>query len=122
MPTIQRKKRRTFLTPYFTRKLLIEASRLGLEWDYNRQLSERIAEVPDLKYPVELFFIHTHRYGQPCEPHIRCMISLEPFKKSVVFCDMPFEFFNKLPRMRIPVTHHAVSARRVGKRKEVVTA
>ena len=34
-------------TPYFSRNLLIEASRLGLKWDYNRQISERIAEVPD---------------------------------------------------------------------------
>lgn len=98
-------------TPYFTRKLLIEASRLGLEWDYNRQLSERIAEVPDLKYPVELFFIHTHRCGQPCEPHIRCMISLEPFKETVVFCDMPFEFFAKLPKMRA-----RIPARLIGER------
>jgi hypothetical protein len=91
-------------TPYFTRRLLIRASRLGLQWDYNRQLSERIAEVPDLMYPVELFFIHNHRHGQPCEPHMRCMISLEQFKKGlVVFCDMPFEFFAKLPKMRILV-------------------
>ena len=95
----------------FTRKLLIEASRLGLKWDYNRQLSERIAEVPDLKYPVELFFIHTHRYGQPCEPHIRCMISLEPFKNDVVFCDVPFEFFAKLPKMRTKTPARITSER-----------
>ena len=85
--------------PYFTRKLLIEASRLGLEWDYNRQLSERIAEVPDLKYPVENFFVHRHRHGQPSEPHIRTVISLEPFSNAFVVADVPTEFFDKLPRM-----------------------
>ena len=86
-------------TRYFTRNLLIEASRLGLRWDYNRQLSERIAEVPDGKYPVVMSFIHRHRHGQPSEPHVRCLISLEPFSSACVICDMPTEFFEKLPRM-----------------------
>jgi hypothetical protein len=93
-------KRRASLIPYFTKKLLIEASRLGVKWDFNRQISERIAEVPDLNYPVVDFLFHDHRYGQPCERHIRCVISLEPFKEDVVFCDMPIEFFKKLPKMR----------------------
>lgn len=85
--------------PYFTRKLLIEASEKGLKWDFNRQISEQIAEVPDLKYPVIFHMPHHHRRFKRCEEHIRCMISLEPFKKTFVFCDMPIEFFKKLPRM-----------------------
>lgn len=85
--------------PYFSRKLLIQASRLGLKWDYNRQLPERIAEVPDLKYQVEFHMPHYHRHLRRCEKHIRCMISLEPFKGDVVFCDVPVKFFKKLPRM-----------------------
>ena len=87
-------------TRYFTRNLLIEASRLGLRWDYNRQLSERIAEVPDRKYPVSLAFVHEHRHGLPSEPHVRCVISLEPFSDSVVVFDVPTEFFERLPRVR----------------------
>jgi hypothetical protein len=86
------------MIPYFTRELLIEASKLGLKWDYNRQISEQIAEVPDLKYQVIFHMFHYHRRFKPCEKHVRCMISLEPFKKTVVFCDMPVEFFKKLPR------------------------
>ena len=85
--------------PYFTRSLLIEVSRLGLEWDYNRQLSERIAEVPDLKYPVEFSFVHRHRHGQPSEPHVRSVISLEPVQGDWVIADVPTEFFDKLPTM-----------------------
>ena len=85
--------------PHFTRALLIEASRLGLNWDYNRQLSERIAEVPDHHYEVEISMSHHHRHFKPCKEHIRCMISLAPFKREFVFCDMPVEFFLKLPRM-----------------------
>jgi hypothetical protein len=114
-------KQQALTIPYFTRKLLIEASRLGLKWDYNRQISERIAEVPDLNYPVELWITHSHRHRRACEPHIRCMISLELFKSDVVFCDMPFEFFDKLPRIQIPVKHSTVSARRAAKRREAVT-
>ncbi|MBI2806096.1 MAG: hypothetical protein HYX68_14035 [Planctomycetes bacterium] len=111
MHTIQKKKRRTHLIPYFTRKLLIEASRLGLKWDYNYQISQRIAEVPDLKYPVEDFLVQDHRYGQPCEQHIHCVISLEPFKRDCVFCDVPIEFFEKLPKMRT-----RIPARFIGER------
>lgn len=90
---------KTKTIPYFTRKLLIEVSEKGLKWDFNRQLSERIAEVPDLKYPVETFFVHHHRHGLPSEPHIRTVISLKPFKDSLVIADVPTEFFNRLPRM-----------------------
>lgn len=92
-------KKITEMTPYFTRKLLIQASRLGLNWDYNRQISEQIAEVPDLKYQVEFHMPHYHRHCQRCEEHIRCMISLAPFKDDVLFCDVPVQFFKKLPRI-----------------------
>ncbi|MGE3408654.1 MAG: hypothetical protein AB7I37_17680 [Pirellulales bacterium] len=86
---------------YFTRNLLIEASRLGLEWDFNRQISEQIAEVPDRKYPVIFTLDHHHRHGQRCEPHVRCVISLEPFTDGTVICDVPSDFFEKLPTMRL---------------------
>ncbi len=87
-------------TPYFTRNHLIQASRLGLKWDFNRQVSDRIAEVPDLKYPVEVFLVHNHRHGVRSEPHIRCMISLEPFKDTPIICDVPTKFFEELPKIK----------------------
>lgn len=86
---------------YFTRQLLMEASRLGLEWDFNRQISEQIAEVPDFKYPVTHSFVHNHRHGQRCEPHVRCVISLEPFTDDMVICDVPTDYFNSLPTRRL---------------------
>lgn len=95
------KKSQPKVVPYFTRNLLIEASRLGLEWDFNRQISEEIAEVPDLKYPVVFTLDHHHRHGQPCEAHVRCLISLEPFTDGEVICDVPTDFFNRLPTMRL---------------------
>ena len=39
-------------TVFFTRKHLIQAARLGQKWNFNRQLSDQIAEVPDVKFPV----------------------------------------------------------------------
>ena len=78
---------------------MIQASRLGIKWAYNRQISDSIAEVPDLLYEVEFFMPHHHRHRKACEEHVRCMISLAPFQPSVVFCDMPVEFFLKLPLM-----------------------
>ena len=83
---------------YFTRSKLIEASELGLKWDFNRQISKTIAEVPDLKYPVVLHLDHNHRHGHPCEPHIRCVVSLGDMNMTV---DVPTEFFKKLPTIRI---------------------
>jgi len=87
---------------YFTRKHLILASKLGIKWDYNRQVSERVAEIPDLKYPITVAMPHYHRHGVRCEMHIRCMILLEPLTQRVVFCDVPVKFFKKLPRMTVP--------------------
>jgi hypothetical protein len=87
--------------PYFTRDLLIEVSEKGLKWNYNRQISEQIAEVPDLKYPVIFHMPHHHRQFKRCEEHVRCVISLEPFSSNDVICDVPIEFFIKLPRVQM---------------------
>lgn len=87
-------------TVYFTRKHLLQASRLGQKWDFNRQLDDNIAEGPDQKYAVEAFLVHNHRHGVRCEPHIRCMISLAPLDDGAVFCDVPTNYFKKLPKMR----------------------
>jgi len=89
------------MIPYFTRDLLVEASKLGVKWDYNRQISEQIAEVPDLKYPVIFHMPHHHRHFKPCEEHVRCVISLEPFAPTDVICDVPIEFYIKLPRVQM---------------------
>ena len=87
-------------TVFFTRKHLIQAARLGQKWNFNRQLCDEIAEVPDVKFPVEAFLVHNHRNGVRCEPHIRCMISLTSFDDGAVFCDVPTNYFKKLPKMR----------------------
>ena len=78
----------------------MEASRLGIEWDFNRQISEKISEVPSgLKFPVTFFMEHNHRRMKRCEPHVRCLILLEPGRQ--VICDMTIEFFQALPKVQI---------------------
>lgn len=89
--------------PYFTRKLLVEASRLGLEWGYPWQISERIAEVPDQKYLVQTVIkIDGTNY-------VTCVISLKPFRDTVVCCDVPLSFyFGRLPWMHTRNGHTTI--------------
>jgi hypothetical protein len=96
----RREEQRTVAVPYFTRQLLMDASRLGIEWDFNRQISEKISEVPSgLRFPVTFVMEHNHRRMQRCEPHVRCVIMLEPGR--YVICDVTIEFFQSLPKVQI---------------------
>lgn len=97
----RRAEQRTVAVPYFTRELLMDASRLGVEWDFNRQISEEISKVPSgHKFPVTFFMEHNHRRMKRCEPHVRCMIQIGP--REQVICDMTVEFFQALPMVRVP--------------------
>ena len=114
--------------PYFTRQLLIRASRMGIglvqrpkslkaeghspAWAHIELAIDLISEMPDLKYPVQMSFRHKPRQMRPFEPHVRCVISLAQFdgaRSDFAWCDVPLEFFRKLPRMR--VKRAAASAR-----------
>lgn len=96
----RRAEQRTVAVPYFTRKLLMDASRLGIEWDFNRQISENISEVPSgLKFPVTFFMEHNHRRMQRCEPHVRCVIQIGP--RQQVICDVTTEFFQSLSMVQV---------------------
>lgn len=97
----RRAEQRTVAVPYFTRELLMDACRLGIEWDFNRQISEEISEVPTgAKFPVTFYMEHNHRRMRRCEPHVRCVIQIGP--RQQVICDMTIEFFQALPLVRVP--------------------
>lgn len=85
---------------YFTRRHLIECARLGLKWDYNRQVSEKVRELPEANYPVIRTLVHQHRHFQPCEPHIRCGVGGP--NGLIAFIDVPMWYYDKLPQRRIP--------------------
>ena len=96
----RRAEQRTIAVPYFTRQLLMEASRLGIEWDFNRQISENISEVPSgLKFPVTFYMEHNHRRMKRCEPHVRCVIQIGP--REQVICDVTTDFFQSLPMVQV---------------------
>ena len=96
----RRAEQRTIAVPYFTRQLLMEASRLGIEWDFNRQISENISEVPSgLKFPVTFYMEHNHRRMKRCEPHVRCVIQIGP--RQQVICDVTTDFFQSLQMVQV---------------------
>jgi hypothetical protein len=94
---------------YLTRSHLIECSDLGVGWGYNRQVSERVAELHEADYPVTFAMPHHHRGGVPCEAHVRCVV--EGPNRLFLTVDMPVEYYRHLPvaRRRLP----AALARRV---------
>jgi hypothetical protein len=96
---------------HFTKSLLVEAASKGPAWDYNRQLDpEKIGTLPDFNFPVKLAFFHRHRHGQPCEPHVRCVVLIsrqhpsfvaaypDRFERTYAIVDVPTDFFRALPR------------------------
>lgn len=90
--------------PYLTRKELIEIADKGAEWEYNRQLcSEKIRRLPcdpEIIYPVEQNFLHEHRCFEPCETHMRLVITIPG---SIATADVPLSYFESLPKARCVV-------------------
>jgi len=97
--------------PYLTRNELIEIADTGVEWDYNRQLcSEKIRQLPDdseIVYPVEHHFLHEHRCFEPCETHMRLVISIPG---SIATADVPLSYFESLPKARCVVCKDQIVA------------
>lgn len=100
---------------YFTKELLKEAARNAVKWDFNRQLDrDAVSAIPDnCRYPVELWFTHHHRHGEPAEKHIRAQVAMDAAPKGgVAFVDMPLDFWERLPKY--PVRIRKAVAKRQG--------
>lgn len=97
---------------YFTKALLVECANNWDIWDFNRQLSEEVKELPDLFFPVLYAMVHKHAFFKRREAHIRCEVLLSPApgirmmhgkdaswagERHSCFVDVPLEFFNDLP-------------------------
>lgn len=84
---------------YLRRSHLVEIADNADRWDYNRQLdSEVIRTLPDdetIAYTVSMNFQHEHRYGEPCEPHMRLIVGLP---EGSAIADVPLDYFDKLPK------------------------
>lgn len=85
---------------FFTKNQLIEAAKLGLKWDFNRQI--RLASVqrlPDGKLPISHTLVHAHRHGRPCQRHFRCTVELGP--NGFLIVDLPIAFYKKLGNAKL---------------------
>lgn len=73
---------------------------------YNRTLpDELIASLPDdTFFPIIFTLLHEHKAGQPCEPHMRCIILTPKVKghRQQLILDMEMGIFDRLPEVEVP--------------------
>lgn len=89
---------------YLTKAHLIECSRLGRKWRYNRQLSSKVRELPEGRYPVLYSLVHCHRQMNPCEPHMR--LGIGGPEGLMAFVDVPMAYYEALPHHFLRVPDH----------------
>jgi hypothetical protein len=93
-----------------TKKELDHCVKADKEWGFNRCVSaegvkkiDAAARALGLKnphYAVLGHFVHRHRAGKPCEPHVRVLVCVPPgFSQDFVVIDMPTDFFEGLPKL-----------------------
>jgi hypothetical protein len=83
---------------YFSSKIL----------QYNRTLSPAFIDtLPDDKlFPVVFTLLHEHKAGQPCDPHMRCMIAVQDLAGNFhrVMLDVEMRLYERLPTAEVPDT------------------
>lgn len=65
-------------------------------WDYNRQVEPGIIQrfSDGAEFDLIPMMPHYHKAGEPCEEHLRCVLSRED--QVLAFIDMPNAFFQAL--------------------------
>ena len=82
---------------YFTKALLLLASKEAKEVGYNRQLDdELIAGLEAIYYPVVFTMMHEHIAGKLVDPHVRCLVRVSN-EVSPLQVDCSMAFFENLP-------------------------
>jgi hypothetical protein len=74
---------------------------------FNRTLTDAVIDdLPDDKFfPIVFTMIHEHRAGVPCEPHVRCMITVPDKltnKMIRLTLDIDTSIFDALPEVELP--------------------
>lgn len=84
---------------YFTMEDLIFANETAVIRNYNRQLSEKIYELPpETKFPIIFSMLHEHAALKKVAPHVRCQIVVDKLGNTA-FIDCDIELFNRLPEI-----------------------
>jgi hypothetical protein len=90
---------------YITKGLLIANAEKASEIGYNRQIApEVLDDISDHRFPIQYLMTRRHKAGEPCEPHIRCMVHLMTRTDSElrpVVIDMPFDDYHSLPTIEV---------------------
>lgn len=82
---------------YFTKPLLLAATIIGIERNYNRMLSEDFVRSlkGNLRFPVTFSMLHEHIDGESAEPHVRATVVVS--ETVAVTFDVDLALFNNLP-------------------------
>lgn len=82
---------------YFTKDTLIAANSRAINTQRNRTLHpEPISKLPNLRFPVVFSMIHND-----CEMRVGIMVGPDADKLQLVYLDVPFDTYNKLPEVEI---------------------
>lgn len=75
---------------------------------YNRAVREDVIDAlpEDKLFPITFSMLHEHKAGQPCEPHIRCIIAVpnEDGAHTQLILDMEHGIFDLLPEIELPLS------------------
>lgn len=83
---------------YFTKDLLIKANREAVSTGRNRSLyEESLLNLPELRFPVGFTTIHND-----CEMRISITVGPDADHLQIVWLDIPFDTYNKLPEAEVP--------------------
>lgn len=82
---------------YFTKPLLLAATLVGIDRNYNRMLNPEFVEKLDgaLKFPVVFSMLHEHVAGELADPHIRAVVAY--CANDTLQIDVDLDLFNSLP-------------------------
>ncbi len=89
---------------YLSKDQLIQAARLSVKNNYNRQLdAANLTDLGDYNYPIVFSMVHEHRAGVSCDPHMRLIVAIfpdpttRPDDHQNCAVDVPMDFYDALP-------------------------
>lgn len=87
---------------FFTKKMLTKMNAVAVKRGYNRAFKDAfVSSLPDsLKFPVISHFVHSHKKGVSCEPHVRVLIAFDgDGEMDCLDCD--WKLFYNLPTVTL---------------------
>jgi len=81
----------------------VEATRIAIERDYNRQFDlDVIEDLPrDGRFPITFELPHEHRQGEPVPMHMRCQVILDS-SGGGGFLDTDMDLWKSLDSLELP--------------------